>query len=56
MSRTRPPLVERGAPLDAHRLGDGDLDVVEKCRFQIGSKIPFANRSASTFWTVSLPR
>ena len=25
-------------------------------RFQIGSKIPFANRSASMFWTVSLPR
>ena len=25
-------------------------------RFQIGSKMPFANRSASMFWTVSLPR
>ena len=26
------------------------------CRFQIGSKMPFAKRSASMFWTVSLPR
>ncbi len=25
-------------------------------RFQIGSKMPFAKRSASMFWTVSLPR
>ncbi len=25
-------------------------------RFQIGSKIPFANRRTSMFWTVSLPR
>ena len=42
--------------LDADRLGDGDLDVVDVLRFQIGSKIELANRNARMFWTVSLPR
>ena len=57
MSRMRAGLlVERAAPLDADRLGHGDLHVIDVPRFQTGSNIPFANRKARMFWTVSLPR
>jgi hypothetical protein len=49
-------LVEGRTPADA----EGPATVIwtwsMNWRFQIGSKIPFANRSASMFCTVSLPR
>jgi hypothetical protein len=49
-------LVERRAVLDADRLADRDLDVVDVRVVPDGPKIAFANRNAKMFCTVSLPR
>ena len=49
-------LVEAAARADAQRLCDGDLHVVDPGPVPDRSKIALANRSASRFWTVSLPR
>ncbi len=57
MSRSAPELVVIiAAALEPDRLGDGDLDVVDVRAFHNGSNSRLANRSASRFWTVSLPR
>ena len=49
-------LVELDPILDAERLGDVDLDVVDELRLQIGSNSPLANRNARMFCAASLPR
>jgi hypothetical protein len=49
-------VVEIDPAFQADGFGDRDLDMGDGAAFQSGSNRMLAKRSASRFWTVSLPR